>query len=122
MSKIDLKYIAAYLPYDLKGLFLPYEKQIIRKLTEENIVDFRCFCKPILKPLSDLHQEIDLEYEYLGKYNFANAFKVDDRPCGTQALPRYFFELLLSKRYDVFNLIEQGKAIDINLLNSDSHE
>ena len=137
--KLELKHLAPYLPYKLKGKLenedyypttigelyrletsadsdnIPY---CIVDVYEGEIVDF----KPILRPLSDLTKEIEVNGD-----KFIPHIKLGGRP----NLKDYDIEYLsknidnmsyglVSKliewHFDVFGLIEKGLAIDINTL------
>lgn len=58
--------------------------------------------KPILRNLSDMTEE---EKETSGKFNVCSNFELAE-----------WFRYLLSKHFDLFNLIESGLAIDKNNL------
>lgn len=86
-------------------------------------------CKLVLRPLSDLTKEIDVNGEkfvpihFLVKIGYENRNKVDfdfyskkyDYHALVSNLDIYF--KLLEWHFDVFSLIEQGLAVDINTLN-----
>lgn len=84
-------------------------------------------CKPILRPLSDLTKEIDVNGEkfvpiekvqdWNTSIDFAKEFKAlleDERWLSTTSY--LLVELLFEWHFDVFGLIEKGLAIDINTL------
>lgn len=144
--KLELKHIAPYLPYGLNtvnfntnGLL---DKPLLSKVIPANILGFidgSTESQILLRPLSDLTKEIEvngekfvpidwfeigddendsLEYdngniklirslESLSKDSFAN--DVNYFPFGV-------VEKLLEWHFDVFGLIQQGLAIDINTL------
>lgn len=92
-------------------------------------------CKPILRPLSDLTKEIEHNGEKFvpmekavtmrgssinhlsdsGKQSAANALI---RDISSQKLSYGYVEILISWHFDVFGLIEQGLAVDINTVNN----
>jgi len=94
METLELKYIASYLPFGLKGVFQVRdvfsnspEESRIKDLRTDNVDFFRDFCKPLLRPLSDLTKEIEHNGERfvpiveIGKLcGFTNLerFEVDD--------------------------------------------
>lgn len=107
--KLELKHLAPYLPYGLKV-------SSIHTLNAENGIGninhiVRAVNKgkkqyrPILRPLSDLTKE---EYRCLF-YGNPLDYKIDELPYKT-------FIKLLEWHFDVFHLIPQGLAIDINTL------
>jgi hypothetical protein len=134
--KLELKHLAPYLPYGLKGFYMDadYDKQIeVEGLynyddiynSEHGDMSFDYF-KPILRPLSDLTKEIEVNGEkfvpikhkdikttstlkHVAKYNFdykeLNFARWD------------VIQKLFEWHFDVFGLIEKGLAIDINTLN-----
>lgn len=155
MEKLELKHLAAYLPYGLKVQhteFLPNKDEIQTTLIEsisDNCVTFTEYCcdyyfneiepeckiKPILRPLSDLTKEIEVNGE-----KFMPMEKLYKHWVGThtnnQINQKYFSEIMerLSKyddckhihycivenlfkwHFDIFELIHKNLAIDINTL------
>lgn len=68
--KLELKHLAPYLPYNLKGNYevsevVPSAKFELRnkELRTDNIDFFLKYAKPILRPLSDLTKEIEVNGE-----------------------------------------------------------
>lgn len=147
--KLELKHIAPYLPYVLKAEILDYEKDYVGKQYDEIIglhkwyknKDWVCLTaggskpsfdtiKPILRPLSDLTKEIEVNGEKFvpiecleEKYYTLDLHKQCLRLLEENGenwinqseymLVNYLFEW----HFDVFGLIENGLAIDINTLN-----
>ena len=127
--KLELKHLAPYLPYKLKGNYevsevVPSAKFELRSkdLRTDNIDFFLNYAKPILRPLSDLTKEIEVNGD-----KFIPHIKLGGRP----NLKDYDIEYLsknidnmsyglVSKliewHFDVFGLIQKGLAIDINSL------
>jgi len=112
--KLELKHLAPYLPYGLKGvnrngtIFLLHtntssggklEKREISTFLSEEF-------KPILHPLSDLEEFSPAIYNYLVK-NCENY---------VVRLQQIDYNVLIENHFDVFKLIENGLAIDINSL------
>lgn len=126
--KLELKHLAPYLPYELKGNYevsevVPTAKFELRnkELRTDNIDFFLNYAKPILRPLSDLTKEIEIDgnkfipYEVLDMELDIVTLLLD----GTMSVDnlaysdvKYIFEW----HFDVFGLIEKGLAIDINTL------
>jgi len=130
IMKLELKHLAPYLPYGLKVLSYQRVKSL-RSLSSDtlylygNVLKGYTYkeCKPILRPLSDLTKDnvaefyqldsIDLELididewteELIHMINAGDKFQLRQ------------FNLLFSWHFDIFNLIPQGLAIDINTLN-----
>ncbi len=122
MSKLELKQLAPYLPYGLKVT----NGKEIAEITLRNADDlqFATDFKPILRPLSDLDNENVDGYVYsdwlIEKYqssyveNQINSIKEDIR--WINHCEYVIINDLIEWHFDVFNLIPQGLAIDINTL------
>jgi len=152
--KIELKQLTGYLPYGLKGNLenldyydtvmnkelyrietgktensKTYDVMVIVGDEEGNISDF----KPILRPLSDLTKEIEvngnrfLPAEIL--FSIDNSEIDDFKLYGTmpnywkdalKIKPRYYdfwqIQFLYEWHFDIHGLIEKGLAIDINTI------
>jgi hypothetical protein len=141
--KLELKHLAGYLPYGLKykcnGNIYYYEHCSTRDFDYEN-------SKPILRPLSDLTKEIEVNGEkfvpiiVLAKMAYGNfsytkvSFSENEYWIGVSfdsgnygySVNRGMIELsnrydvmlkLLEWHFDIYGLIENGLAIDINTLN-----
>lgn len=123
--KLEPKHLVPYLLYDLK---LIWKDGYIRNLcytdieTMEKIGRFDSQHEILLRPLSDLTKEIEpIKQASLGsKYlNFRgeSAQKTLSYLNGSyDKIPYGLMQLLLEDHYDVFGLIEQGLAIDMNTL------
>ena len=70
------------------------------------------WCKPILRPLSDLTKEIKTGGLFLPSY----ARNISYFEVTPFALPHLEFEWIVKNHYDVFGLIKEELAIDINTL------
>jgi hypothetical protein len=133
--KLESKHISPYLPYGLKGIVngwvllvsgidKPYtlSEVIIKFLNEKSDEPIKNF-KPILRPLSDLTKEIEVNGEKFvpaGKmitHGFHNSFWYETEKFDYRYLYVMDFEKLLEWHFDVFGLIDFGLAIDINTLN-----
>lgn len=141
MEKLELKHLAPYLPYGLKGrvnkeTYLQEEHERIGELKTIDLADhnyelavygelgyFLCDIhefKPILRPLSDLTKEI----EYNGKIIIPiNELGININWYNFEQLKHYYtlfnvyeYIKLLEWHFDVFRLIDKGLAIDINTL------
>lgn len=143
--KLELKHLAGYLPYGLKCLYTHTKEvgQISNIYTigegydNEDIklsINFLegghiWMYKPILRPLSDLTKEIEVNGELHQMWLLAPNCEHYD---GTQLINRngYKFEIeelkystiqtMLRFHFDIFGLIENGLAVDINTLDKDS--
>lgn len=131
METLELKHLAPYLPYKLKGKYTlsdvinlrDGQKDEIRdkKLEAECVPFFLLYCKPILRPLSDLTKErIDfLWFEVIGvdRGNFDKHDFYEKCEIGLiNLLPIMVYEKLLEWHFNVFDL-PQDLWIDINTLN-----
>jgi hypothetical protein len=133
-EQLTLEHLAPYLPYGVKiahGL-------IIKDLTAVSLDSPFVFCttylssrvktminisdiKPILRPLSDLTKEIEVDGEefipidYIGlmDYDTYSLLYIQNH---TYRLPYQIFNKLLSWHFDIFGLIQKNLAIDINTL------
>lgn len=128
--KLELKHLSPYLPYGLNMAFIVREK-IIKVGTLNNIsinnsdthpirysidtlneLEHEWMFKPILRPLSDLKQHecytslsdnLRFNIDILGFPNYLD-LKVND------------YNILLENHFDIYGLIEQNLAININTL------
>src|SRR6478736_9984112 len=133
--KLELKHLAGYLPYGLKGIsteenlgieivkgYSIYGKNdTICLATNVDDIDLELF-KPILRPLSDLTKEIEVNGEKfvpldeLWKYHNFSAMRWGDIETDPTRYPYTIVEKLLEWHFDIHGLIEKGLAIDINTL------
>lgn len=141
MEKLELKHLAGYLPYGLKMKYTGNGKpfrgtQDIETLTISNIelLMFSINRKPILRPLSDLTKEIEVNREKFVPIDFLNkrclgltkyqlkeiqgdqyllATYTENYNCLNENTAKDF---LFEWYFDIYGLIEKGLAIDINTL------
>jgi len=106
IMKLTLKHIAPYLPYGLKIQYNnPSHKTWNTMSLTHMSVDIIPLWKPILRPLSDLNSD---NADFLSSDGYMSV--CDDEM-------RYSdVEELIKQHYDVFGLIDNGLAIDINIL------
>jgi len=105
---LELKNVAPYLPYSLKVFY--YSECTIETMIGLNEHTITTDCddcdyseiKLILKPLSDLKEFSTNEFH---NRMLVKDFSFDE------------VQKLIADHYDIFGLIEQGLAIDINTLN-----
>lgn len=146
--RLELKHLAPYLPYGLEFIYTDTNKRgCIRSLYEiEEYEDIKLsinrmdgehiwMFKPILRPLSDLTKEIEVNGEKfvplneiykinskvsiykLTNHNLEITFDTEDFMQEIDLYEGYLImQKLLELHFDVFGLIEQGLAIDINTL------
>ena len=140
--KLELKHLAPYFPYGLKAKMLDCKIDYVGKqfdeiigvhqwskdgdwclLTEGGSKPSLDRIKPILRNLSDLTKEIEHNGERfvpMERINpvkdFFNADYIESMPL---SVPYSLFVRLLEFHFDVFNLIPNGLAIDINTLTND---
>lgn len=134
--KLEIKHLAPYLPYGLMidASYYDEEKPLIISYIDNNLnaivlcgQNVGAFAipiiqeydldkaKPILKPLSELTKEelrtqgFGSHIDYLTHENKGVEW--------TLKAPYEMVNYLFEKHYDVFRLIDQGLAIDINTLN-----
>ncbi len=126
---MELKHLAAYLPYNVKvtsnidkGFYLT------TSIFDTSIYQYRSWekLKLLLHPLSDLTKEIEVNGEKFvpidkltegcHEHN-AKEKLIYDIIHFPELLPYFKVQLLLKWHFDVFDLIEKGEAIDRNTLN-----
>lgn len=82
--------------------------------------------KPILRPLSDLTKEITNDGETFVPIEQIDGWDTVAAKLITKGninnAPYWVVQNLLSWRFDVFNLIESGEAIDVNTLGKNPYE
>jgi hypothetical protein len=128
MNKLELKHLAPYLPYNLKGNVSDHEynehwlnerietvcfaDQVITfsdatdvYLAEPNETEF----KPLLKPLSKLKNWNSVDSKTI-------QIQLLELSGDVSLLSYQLFEVLLENHFDVFGLIEKGLAVDKNTL------
>ena len=146
--KLELKHLAVYLPYGLKGVATKEYMGIetMRGLTIDEIttdvdsIDFDDW-NPILRPLSDLSKEIEVNGERfvpidiicedygcieasatMDDFGTYNIYDEDEKqidiimPDNIHLTSYGVVEKLFEWKFDVYNLIQNGLAIDINKL------
>jgi len=136
--ELELKHLAPYLPYKLK-IYTPNSTWIgissVLNYANKPTVEIY----PILRPLSDLTKEIEVNGERFvpeslmsdmghsvlfknGKFrcdldeDILAEFPVLGKPYNIEWLPYKMVDKLFEWHFDVFGLIEQGLAIDVNTL------
>lgn len=104
---LELKYLAPYLPYNLKivnynvGNML--KEPLISIMIASSILNFTdgsTEYKILLRPLSDIKDGENNTVESISKCCYS------------------YVSELISQHFDVFGLIEKGLAVDINTLNN----
>lgn len=132
-THLTIKELAPYLPY---GLELYNRQSFTRKMHAlesgdkfVNIEDVDCLnFKPILRPLSDLTKEIEVNgekfvpIEYIKinfecfNFDYDDTFILGEDSVNYKYLPFMIIFKLLKWHFDIFGLIEKGLAIDKNTL------
>lgn len=121
--KLELKHLAAYLPYKVKVSKLHFLNEGNGIGGINHLLTTKSNYKLHLRTLSNLVIDEDLIEDFIGLGNWCNAYDeyIDhwypDASYAQQA-PYVIFEYFLSNHYDVFNLIPYRLAIDINALNN----
>ena len=131
--ELELRYLAPYLPYRLKARFMHpsiehQEDGVLSAIYNLNDdVKFSInysddehiwMYKPILRPLTDLYND-DIEGFSLSNmitHGFHNDFWYADNFNVNHLMYLDFIDLV-SYHFDVFRLIDNGLAIDINTIN-----
>lgn len=143
IMKLKLKHLAPYLPYKLKYKWSDgqIKDRFIIDTDKPNKDLYRV--KPILRPLSDLNKQLIINNEYitpieelrkilpplkwigetkqidLRMYKDIDGLYFDTEDYSQEFEVLIFFKIqnkLFELHFDVFGLIEQGLAIDINTL------
>lgn len=139
MEKLELKHIAPYLPYGLKilrpdGRTVLKVSRLVGNLYIFNINGLETFGsvasntnKPILRPLSDLTKEIEHNGErfvpahewdlipFHGHSGWANDLTVDGDTTSWEITGIInYSEQFFKYHFDVFGLIDNGLAVDMN--------
>ena len=124
--KLELKHLAAYLPFELKVLTKFNKIKTLKPSDLETNYIFGKF-KLILKPISFLKKDkklLDILAKKLSDvktsiYSFESSkmwiLEVLKDENAT-ALPFFLTEILLKNHFDIFGLIDAGLAVDINCL------
>ena len=111
--KLELKHLAPYLPYKLEfwdgseRYTVPFENTLFA-LDDGS--------KPILHPLSDLTNGDLSPHGILKTSEQEPIFLTDSGKCTVEGLPYSSWIKLIELHYDVFGLIPEGLAIDINTI------
>ena len=121
--ELEVKHIAPYLPYGLKIIVVGFNiPNGIINLTPAYLADTKGV-KPILHPLSDLTNSpyrdcLWLEDESI---NYINEYYTTPRVllCNIDG---EFLMYLIENKFDIFGLIEEGLAIDVNELETNPYE
>ena len=139
--KLELKHITPYLPYGLKGLITDvienenWHDEVESVCFVDNVLTFGDACdvyldepnettfNPILRPLSDLTKEIEHNGEkFVPIERLAYWFDftyLDTLSLYIQEYPYNVVEKLFEWKFDYFDLIPNGLAIDINTITND---
>jgi hypothetical protein len=124
---LELKHLAGYLPYGVKcsryigsiakSIYIDLDPYTINGMTyEDNLY------KPILRPLSDLTKEIEVNEEKFvpsQEYNYLRFEEISTFKGGCNAMKfiqARELELLYEMHFDIYGLIEKDLAIDVNTL------
>lgn len=137
MEKLELKNLAPYLPYGLKIQIGNLKDGYDLEMTCEDEMESQCISvkdvikgehKPILRPLSDLTKEIEVNGEKFVPLEIINLHSCklfhttrlvnkNGYDFDITQIPHNSFVRLLEWHFDVYGLIEKGLAVDINTLN-----
>lgn len=124
--RLESKHIVSYLPYELQGLDIKGEiitlsgikgetyfiKECSNNYAYGDIADFN----PVLRPFSDITKEIE---EGFNVYSILSLRSRKDFDNGNPLILKWSFEdiqKLLQYNFDIYGLIENGLAIDINTI------
>jgi hypothetical protein len=125
--KLELKHLAPYLPYALKCRVTDLNRITTSEMhsvysdgscTFHDLIESeQAFSdiKPILRPLSDLH--CDFEVDDCNVYNSLSARSRSDLNYLTPSYLKWSYkdiQILLKHHFDIFDLIEKGLAVSIH--------
>lgn len=134
--KLTIEHLATYLPYGLKVLVEEYGIELVVGIhgndiiTTEDNAHFSAI-KPILRPLSDLTKEIEINGEkfvpiekcgYCSLEDCINEGGEIDEVTSDHLLsfmPFNYLRKLFEWHFDINELIEKGLAIDYNTITND---
>ncbi len=123
MNKLKLEYLAPYLPYGLKvsKIHTLHARQGIGNIYHviDAVNEGKLQYRPILRPLSDLTKEIDHNGERFVPQSKMSHLDLEWLITSKNLIMKTNYEdvlKLLEWNFDVFGLIDQGLAIDINKL------
>ena len=128
MKKLELKHLAPYLPYELVMNVRDWiddpklTPSLLAYILIENLAGSEY--KPILRPLTDITKEIEHNRLKFIPYNELNWDDMEPMECFSLdfdfesqiSCPLFIWNHLFQWHFDVFGLIEQGLAVDINTL------
>jgi len=122
---LELKYLAPYLPYNLKltkedwgkvGELVPFIKNDLKGLQIEIDYALNTKAKPILRPLSDYLEDDSDAINTLG-CDLSDQWMISELANKRTSLHNLNYStilVMLEYHIDMFDLIPQGLAIDIN--------
>ncbi len=139
MEKLELKHLAGYLPFGVLVTKEDWDNYLKMVVEHKDIYDLeikdvlRFQAKPILRPLSDLKKEIEVNGEKFVPMGMLCSIEVSEEEAfklygkipeiwkyisETKTRYWYFWQVqkLFEWHFDVYGLIEKGLAIDVNTL------
>ena len=121
--KLELKHVSPYLPYGLRIFNKDNKGSCILSIGSiERVIELPEIFKPILRPLSDLTKEVLQELRESENDDSllwgVSGFSGDLTNCAIYQhnLTYSVLNWLYKNHFDIFGLIEEGLAIDINIL------
>jgi hypothetical protein len=132
--KLELKHLAAYLPYDVEAfVYWPSGYHITFTLDGERIqyiVTSNYLAKLVLRPLSDFfykenYDDLEKVKEFIGLGKWCEAYDyyfnaLYNDTCNIDKMilkaPYEVMQYFLSNHFDIYGLIKAGLAIDINTI------
>ena len=127
--ELELKHLSAYLPYELQVKTTVWQRNISEHITSiemlctyliDNKDDYIEFL-PILKPLSDVNlilTELKIKMPNTPNFDWLISSSNSIKDLSQTIIEYCVFDFLCQNHFDVFNLIEQGLAININTLSA----
>ena len=127
IKKLELKHWSSYLPYDVKIVESYWSYRFLEQVTEVITLDFSNigiyfydeYSNLALRPMSDLNKEVDINGETFTPAERIKKMYPSDTFSSTKNIAQWSYRIvqqLLEWHFDIYGLIDEGLAININEL------
>lgn len=127
IKKLELKHWSSYLPYDVKIVRSYWSYRFLEQVTEVITLDFSNigiyfydeYSNLTLRPMSDLNKEVEINGEtFTPAERIKKMYPVDTFSSTTNPAQWSYriVQQLLEWHFDIYGLIDEGLAININEL------